>query len=74
MKAQIGDYVTLRDGRFLVVTDANTEDNIFIGYHVHPELFEDPNLGEPGYEPVTVVSDMSEITSVCDNFGDSIER
>jgi hypothetical protein len=39
-------------------------ETIFMGYRVHPELLEDPNIGEEGYEPQTFVSDMSEVISI----------
>lgn len=39
-------------------------ETIFMGYAVHPELLSDPNLGEPGYEPKIIVSDMSEVVSI----------
>lgn len=39
-------------------------ETIFMGYQVHPELLMDPNLGEPGYEPKIIVSDMSEVLSI----------
>lgn len=72
MQVVPGDTVITRDGSLLRVTDANAEDNIFIGYHIHPEIFEDPQLGEPGYEPRLYVSDMSEIAEKLDDYGNSI--
>jgi len=64
-----GEYQWIDREDFLVggvinVKDSMPAETIFMGYRVHPELLSDPNMGEPGYEPKTVVSDMSEVVSI----------
>lgn len=51
------------NGSYIIKEQLPVE-TIFMGYQVHPELRSDPNLGEPGYEPRIIVSDMSEVVSI----------
>jgi hypothetical protein len=62
---KIGSIIQVRDHHNLMcVSDYSEEDGVFLAYDVHPELWIDPNIGEPGYEPKLYVNDISEVVSV----------
>lgn len=71
---EIGDFVLLRSKpNVYTVTDYNEQDGILIGYAVHPELFSDPNLGEPGYEPKLLVTNIEDVKHIMDYLGNEKE-
>lgn len=66
MKVHVGDVVYLSDNRCAYVTDVPEDENehIFIAYEVHPELWHDPQLGEPGYSPVSFAWNEEEVVEI----------